>query len=490
MQFIRDNRFLAILVGVFLLSVIIFVPVKMKLSSTYEERVAIRQKIMDENAANDRRPYVNAATVANGAESLQEIKDQATAVGQVVTDKNRYKYTPLMLSKKDGTEVAAFPINRTEYDQSGLGRQYTQRYREWIENKISELEPTTVPSDEEIKNETEKQLKRLNDEEELRKRLEAREEAEAGTSGADSRRPPGETPDLTGGAAQPVKSLEERAKDIGTLIAKKARANKGRIYVDINTIQLVFPAINANPQDTELWNAEVSRWVFMDILEAIKQTNELSLHISDTSIEKPVVMKTAIKRLVGMAVDRNYITEPVKTGTGGATAGPHGAMPPVMIPSDTGGGAYGQPTSKKPPYLSLTNRVSCQLYDVVHYDFTVVMSVNYLQTLQKNLMKQNLHTILGIKIVEVIGKTDTASATTVNADENLYYYGQEPIMKVTISGELLLLTDWTRGEFDNKGQELPGYPALVPVDVLKQEAMRSALRPEDQKRVNDSIKTR
>ncbi len=490
MQFIRDNKFLAILAGVFLLCVIIFIPIKMGLSTTYEERLALRQKEMDDNARNNNRPYVNEQTVERGKKSLAEIEEQAARVAVAVLEKNRRNYTPLMLVREDGTEIPAFPINRKEYDQGGLGRKYTQLYRQWIEKKIAELEPTTVPTREEVENEIKTQLTNIKAEEELRKRMESEEEAASRKSETDTRKSPVATPGLTdsGDAVRPEVSAEEKARHFGTLIAKVARADKGRIYIDINTIQLVFPAVKANPPDAELWSAEISRWVFMDVLEAIKQTNDQSLLAEGgTGVKNATVPNTAIKRLVSMAVDRNYVTPPAGTTGSPGGPGPDGMAPPPML-TDAPGASYGQPTNKQ-SHLSLTNRVSCQLYDVVHYNFTVVMSINHLQTLQKNLLKQNLHTILGVRIVEVAGKTTGAAVPAASAAEDLYYYGRDPIMQVTIEGELLLLTDWTRGMQDSKTRQwLPEFPPLVPVDVLKQDAMRSALRPEDTARVNEYTK--
>ena len=71
----------------------------------------------------------------------------------------------------------------------------------------------------------------------------------------------------------------------------------------------------------------------------------------------------------------------------------------------------------------------------------------------------------------------------------LYYYGTEPVMQVTIKGELLLLTGWERGTADpnTPGKFLDKYPPLVPTEMLQQQFPpgpgNPALRPEDAARL-------
>ena len=65
-----------------------------------------------------------------------------------------------------------------------------------------------------------------------------------------------------------------------------------------------------------------------------------------------------------------------------------------------------------------------------------------------------------------------------------YSYGHDPIMRVTIRGELLLLTDWERGTWLAKEKKWSQQlPPLMPKDVLVRLKASGALRPEDQKRL-------
>lgn len=487
MQFMRDNIFFAVLAGVFLLSLIIFIPVKMGQGTTYQERVALRQKVIDDCDINNRRPYVDEKTVEEGEKSLAEIKEQAVRVDQTTSETNRRNYKPLMLIKSDGTKIAAFPIDRDVYKQYGLDRIYTRQYREAIQDVIDKLAPTSPPTQDEIDKEIKTQTAIIEAEEEYRKRVEAKDEAS--TSEAPKITPRDGSPGLPDGdisrSAASGASDSKDPKYLGTLYAKMSRTEKGLIYVDMDAIQLVFPVVKANPNEAELWDAEISRWIFTDILEAIKQTNDQSLSAfgtsTSTSVKKPTVLNSGIKRLVSMSVDSGYVTPYTST-----QQRPSGGSSPAMRPThsiDIGprsGRSSRSTATGKQTGSGLTRRISCQDYDVVHYSFTVIMSMNHLLTLQQKLLERNLHTILGVRIVEV-----------VQAEDDLYYYGRDPVMQVTINGELQLLTEWTRGTWDKKARKWSSeFPPLVPVDVLKQEVMKSALRNEDKERVKAQGKTR
>ena len=58
------------------------------------------------------------------------------------------------------------------------------------------------------------------------------------------------------------------------------------------------------------------------------------------------------------------------------------------------------------------------------------MPLRYLSALEQNLMKQNYHTVMGIH------------ARKVDPVPENRYYGTDPVMEVTVQGELLLLSAW------------------------------------------------
>jgi hypothetical protein len=136
---------------------------------------------------------------------------------------------------------------------------------------------------------------------------------------------------------------------------------------------------------------------------------------------------------------------------------------------------------------------SCRDYDVIRYNFTVVMAPRHLLALQRNLMARNLHTILKVDMVapekapamQAAGAPAAAAASSpVATMAGRYYYGPEAVMQITVSAQLLLLTAWDRGTWDSeKNAWSPQYPPLMPVEALRL-LPADALRQEDTKRIS------
>jgi len=128
---------------------------------------------------------------------------------------------------------------------------------------------------------------------------------------------------------------------------------------------------------------------------------------------------------------------------------------------------------------TLTQRVSNTDYDVARYAFTVVMPSRFLPRLQRNLLAGNLHTILDVDMAPLVGDETGGQKTA-----DYHYYGPEPVLLVTIRGELLLLTAWERGSWDDKKNGWL-YPPLMPRQMLDRFAAAgrtTALRAEDMRR--------
>ena len=100
------------------------------------------------------------------------------------------------------------------------------------------------------------------------------------------------------------------------------------------------------------------------------------------------------------------------------------------IAAPTAGGR--EPTARRSRIDNLTRRLCTRQYDVIHYTVTLIMSTPHVLSLQRNLMARNFHTVLSIELADLTGL-----ASKLNP---LYYYGTEPVMQVTLRGELLLLT--------------------------------------------------
>lgn len=306
--------------------------------------------------------------------------------------------------------------------------------------------------------------------------------------------PTGYSPSGTGQDAGPD------AKTEATESLMHSHAGAGRIYVGIGNLDEFFPAPANNVPLEELWASQVNLWVTRDILAAIEETNQQALKtVPQEARENPSVLNAAVKRLVQIDITEAYFG--LKPGAARSTGGPSvapggpgrgrfpggpmgpggpGRMGPGMgYPGMGGAAAAGQAgTSQDGAADTLTRRTTEKQYEVVHYNFTVVMPYRFLSDLLKNLARQNLHTPLNIK--------------TADASEDFqmgFYYGAEPVMKVTIHGELLLLTAWARGTYDFTTKTWSKkYPPVLPVEIL--ESLKStggdALRTEDELRLGRS----
>jgi hypothetical protein len=69
---------------------------------------------------------------------------------------------------------------------------------------------------------------------------------------------------------------------------------------------------------------------------------------------------------------------------------------------------------------------------VIRYQFVVVMPPRHVERLLRTLMLQNYHSALLTNLSEIPPR-----------DRGEYYYGAEPVMRVEIDAEMLLLLEWT-----------------------------------------------
>ncbi len=197
-----------------------------------------------------------------------------------------------------------------------------------------------------------------------------------------------------------------------------ARNIQGRlIYATPEALHPLFDRPTAEASIDAIWRAQVSLWVTQDILEAIRRTNAKVVE----GLENPTVIDSAVKRLIGIHV-AGYATE-----------------------------EYAE---------RVTGRISSPEYDVLTYNFEVIMPLRYIELLQRELMSLNYHTILNV-----------STAAAYVAPNGGFEYGPDSVVTATIDGELLLLTTWERGTWDDESSP-PGWsrelPPLMPQEMLDQ----------------------
>jgi hypothetical protein len=180
------------------------------------------------------------------------------------------------------------------------------------------------------------------------------------------------------------------------------KARLGLIYVEPSALDRVFTIDQTSAQEDKLWEAQVNLWLTDEIIRAIIATNRQWSAEQDAQGavgRKSCVLDSAVKHLESIKVSASFT----------------GFLSGVRTRA------------------SLGQRETCSQYAVVPYRFVVVMPTRHVRRLTNVLQTQNYHTVTNISLFEVPQPTS-----------QVYYYGIEPVMRVQVDGEMLLLADWIR----------------------------------------------
>ena len=489
MQFIKQNLFMTILIAAVVVGSALLFLLTGSFDPAKTEALKKALQVSADAAQQANASKVNAKMLDQASLAVKKEKQATEEVIRKIVEMNRAGYSvPILAVGADGSQmVPAFPFDTRQYDQYGLYFKFTDQYVRQIDQLREQLRPATPPTNTELTD------------------LIARKSREAAAAG-------GVDPLVLAAVGGGVAVDQVRRDAMNEL--RIGRAQGGLVFVDVKgAVDDPFDRFFREPipfaEPEKLWAAMVNYWVQSDIVAAINQTN--ADHIAKQGIQNPTVLNSAIKRLVKIDVTEDYFGG---TGnvSGGVAGGPAAWTPSAPVSDATrlaaeedarmlraaglavtelGGGDTTDLTASKD--MGLTQMISTQDYDVVRYSFAVIMPVGQILALEENLQKRNLHTILQVSMVSPDFSTTTGTpAYNANGDTNPYTYGPEPVMKVTITGQLLLLTNWSRGTWEaekttDDGQTVPAgwskqYPPLAPVAVLKT-LPAEALREEDNKRM-------
>jgi hypothetical protein len=376
-DFLRQNRFFVVLVAVVVVIGGALVGLSWSVSGDVEQATADRATLSGRVNSLGMGQAVNEAILGAHRKRLDGYVEGAKAVAGLCVEWNRRSFADpnranLLISAKaeDGSAVIAFPVKVEQYRVNE--RKFTQDYIDKLDGIARRLVPAAPPTQAEVEDRVKKFLERL---------------------------PP--APD--GAPAAAAEDMVRQVKD--QLRAEKAA--RKLIYADITAMDRRFKEAQENISPKDLWEGQVNLWVQSDIVDAITAANREALRLAGQDPNDPAkyhVARSAVKRLMRVGVDRAYVL------TRGPTGGP--------------GGAAG----------GLTQRIGTKEYDVVRYEFVVLMPFRYVSLLEQKLMEQNLHTILQVSMAEMKDQAATAGD----------FYGADPVLQVTIHGELLLLTAWQR----------------------------------------------
>lgn len=441
MEFIRQNMTLIIVAAVFLavagLLLIVDVVVSGKIDAAIAEREGLSQQLqsLSRNGINRKMKEAEKLRVETIKAAQQRVIEQST-------EWNRLRFRDMILSATDSRSgspqtVYAFPYDPEVYNWSSLRLDLSQNYVDRMDALLAELVPAEPASAEEVEKEfpIAKGKLMLSDEYKM-------------MSPDDMR-------------------LNERAQQYAMETVRQEKAFGKLIYADQSSLEYVLRTGTPDVLPPLLWRAQMNLWVTADVVAAIREANEAAIAQARAEHNQavaaggeegdeeaaeftPSVAHAAVRALVKLSV--------------------HGySLPGEAQPTGPMRAGRNQQASGR---ATLTQRRSNTLYDVVFYSVTVIMPMRHLDTFQQALMRQNYHTIMDIRI-------EAIDADKFNSHRGYYYFGPDPVVKVTLRGELLLLASWVRGTWDpDAGVWLTDLPPLMPVETVR-DLPPEAVRPED-----------
>jgi hypothetical protein len=213
---------------------------------------------------------------------------------------------------------------------------------------------------------------------------------------------------------------------------ERETAEKFRVYLDptaVTTNTALFRA-EQSPHTNQVWYAQTALWVQQDLAASMAALNDRVLR----GLEEK---------------ERNIINAPVKHIV--AIEVPEG-IAQFLRAAPPSGSEETAAISTGPEYsVSPTGRTSGSIYDVVKFTLVVKMDAAYVPALIQELSRGKFITT---------HKVDLSSVDSQLAREEGFFYGPNPVVKATITGEALLLREWTTKLMpDPVKKELPGADA-------------------------------
>jgi len=484
MKFLRENLYLVIVAGVTLLACVGLLVYRIGLDSEIDAEMVARTKVGQSLKSLGTKPYYNEKTYAASTQYKDNVISSLAAVRQAnITWNNRNLSVPTLVTL-DKKELDAFPFAMAIWKRNQLYFQFVQYYQKQLDEMVASLRPAPLPKKAEILAEAKKIQKRLKYEEEVRLRQEDDE-----TPGAAG---PTDAPVRGGSKTRKVRKdpkLEEKAIEMATQTLRLARSREGLMYISKEALQPLFIASTTTGEigPEKLWQAQVGLWIRNDIITAIAGTVDASLEEQKIDRAKANVQDSPIKRILSVIIEPSVDEKGRVLSETELQPLVEAVLKPVRKKSTRRRGRSSrrsrsdrglEEVNKSLPE-TLTQNQPNVTYDVFDYSFTVLMNTRYLAALEANLLARNYHVIINEEILPAQAD-ESASSRGIAAEEetqSLHYYGADPICRVTITGQLLLLTDVTRGIWSATAKKWTRKP-LMPLGVLKK-LPSSSWRPSD-----------
>ncbi|WP_428390037.1 hypothetical protein [Mucisphaera sp.] len=251
---------------------------------------------------------------------------------------------------------------------------------------------------------------------------------------------------------------EQRTKRAALIQLLKERAQQIHVYA--NTFEQTLPfQIGAwslgtgQPQQIELWEAQMQLWIQQDLVAAIALANRVWEDAASSS-EGTSVINAPVKRIIAMSALPGYVGIHSMGGMGQRLAGSASAGRGGNSFSAAGAGRGGQGSATNSPsnrnfFVAPTGRVSNSMYDVRHALLSIHADVEQIDAIFNALSRINFMTVVDVTMSDV----DEAGPDGLAGG---YFYGSADVVQLDLVIECVFLRAWTTPLMPEETQDYLG----------------------------------
>ena len=213
---------------------------------------------------------------------------------------------------------------------------------------------------------------------------------------------------MVGGAAANRDPKQDLARDLAL-----KQAQKIKLYASRESFQIAeWATADTRPTPNNMWLAQVEVWLQEDVIEAIAKVNESSQSVLGAPVKRLIEFKTTFSNV------------------------------------------YALPAEHDLSRISFTGRASGDLFDVVLFEFTIVVDSRRLPLFFKQMAYQNYFTLLNMQI-EALQRIDEDHRQIFDG----YIYGTDPVVQVSLAYEAMFFRDYYQSLMPEAVQK---YLGLIP----------------------------
>jgi hypothetical protein len=256
-----------------------------------------------------------------------------------------------------------------------------------------------------------------------------------------------------------VERLREELSEARLGMYKEAAAKVG-MYASTSALFLPEWDQAKQPPPSLLFNWQWQYWVLEDVLKAIASGNAKATSVVDAPIKHILGIVVSGMPATGTPDGAGSATSPPRL-SGGFGAEGAGVPPPPPAEGDAPAAAAPMTADPKAPIardysVSFAGLISNPLFDVLTVEMGLVVETARLPEVLDALSRYNFNTITNLRV---------EPADPFLAAEQGFYYGPEPVCKVTLRMETIWFREWTKPFMPPATREALGIPSDAPVSA-------------------------